>query len=946
MANILRRLRRSSKKAAKFRFTVTLQELQLYTDEKWKPENLVVSFVHRRRKVSSKERRWEQSYSDVNKCVIMWPEQMTENVDILTTLYRTPDDDTFEDKEWTIVIEELTAKGKRKAIAAVPINVRLFILDLPEHKSELKLKLRPLSPHLKMCSLIILLGSTLISEVSGDDVSVSSSAAASFVEKVPVPEDEVDASVRDPRTAAAIQQIDSTATKIKEWANEKKEASPAVPAHRKPSEESGELAKIRPQWRVSAEEEKSSQQASAPTPTAPAAPIATNRHSRSSRASTEEKTATTTEFRVDSYSRPVPVATPISATPSYLQSGSMHRGRSNSPRAPSRDAVPQPVSGETLLSWCQRVTNGYSHVKINDFTKSWKNGLGLCAILHTYHPELIGDYESLDISNNMSGQKENVQKALDAMSMMGLTDIPTVDMFITPDRKQIELLLQRLRRVFEGCEDGSTPASASDHRISRTFGMTETEEKVVAMIAELRNKKDLEDAVDYTNIPDQVEAPVTPQLASRNPALNQPIDDDDDDAETSNMRFERSNVSITMVTPGVGTIRASNRASPSKRDELRQRAREMLEKSTTNQSATPNSRKGSDEERRREEVRRLLNEKQSTAIPSTSSSPYPTFRRINGSNTDLRRIDDPNDTPHVPAIGRRTNGNRVNCLSNVYQDKTSNFQSHRHISFSSLFFFLFSITIVFILYMLCSSSRVVLTLQNDPATPSTFDRVKRYGSMRSAELKESLQLMAKQYGYMGNDYELSSQDAPATPSKKFSSQWEKDVDDVEGTAQELVRIDERISDITRQAESIQDKIRETEVGSSEEEMLTASYLQLTNERNTLVHRQEYYNIIETIRPTIAEIEDLTRQIDEITQIADDFPRSDENKRATDKLMEEYSNAMKTKSNLVRKLFATEEEIEEDSDRLKNLTLDRATRFVRGIDQPVSASKRLIQWWRR
>ncbi|ULT90847.1 hypothetical protein L3Y34_008866, partial [Caenorhabditis briggsae] len=786
-----------------------------------------------------------------------WPEQMTENVDILTTLYRTPDDDTFEDKEWTIVIEELTAKGKRKAIAAVPINVRLFILDLPEHKSELKLKLRPLSPHLKMCSLIILLGSTLISEVSGDDVSVSSSAAASFVEKVPVPEDEVDASVRDPRTAAAIQQIDSTATKIKEWANENKEASPAVPAHRKPSEESGELAKIRPQWRVSAEEEKSSQQASAPTPTAPAAPIATNRHSRSSRASTEEKTATTTEFRVDSYSRPVPVATPISATPSYLQSGSMHRGRSNSPRAPSRDAVPQPVSGETLLSWCQRVTNGYSHVKINDFTKSWKNGLGLCAILHTYHPELIGDYESLDISNNMSGQKENVQKALDAMSMMGLTDIPTVDMFITPDRKQIELLLQRLRRVFEGCEDGSTPASASDHRISRTFGMTETEEKVVAMIAELRNKKDLEDAVDYTNIPDQVEAPVTPQLASRNPALNQPIDDDDDDAETSNMRFERSNVSITMVTPGVGTIRASNRASPSKRDELRQRAREMLEKSTTNQSATPNSRKGSDEERRREEVRRLLNEKQSTELDVHK------FKKRDPSPTLVRKQYDPNDTPHVPAIGRRTNGNR-----------------------------------------------------NDPATPSTFDRVKRYGSMRSAELKESLQLMAKQYGYMGNDYELSSQDAPATPSKKFSSQWEKDVDDVEGTAQELVRIDERISDITRQAESIQDKIRETEVGSSEEEMLTASYLQLTNERNTLVHRQEYYNIIETIRPTIAEIEDLTRQIDEITQIADDFPRSDENKRATDKLMEEYSNAMKTKSNLVRKLFATEEEIEEDSDRLK------------------------------
>lgn len=139
--------------------------------------------------MSSKERKWEQSYSDPAKCVIIWPEQMSENVDIFTTLYRAPDDDQYEDKEWTIVVEEVTAKGKRKALAAVPLNVRLFILDLPEHKSELKLKLRPLLPALKMCSLIILLGSTLVSEGNGDDVSVASS---SFVEKVAVT-DEVDA---------------------------------------------------------------------------------------------------------------------------------------------------------------------------------------------------------------------------------------------------------------------------------------------------------------------------------------------------------------------------------------------------------------------------------------------------------------------------------------------------------------------------------------------------------------------------------------------------------------------------------------------------------------------------------------------------------------------------------------------------------------------------------
>lgn len=86
----------------------------------------------------------------------------------------------------------------------------------------------------------------------------------------------------------------------------------------------------------------------------------------------------------------------------------------------------------------------------------------------------------------------------------------------------------------------------------------------------------------------------------------------------------------------------------------------------------------------------------------------------------------------------------------------------------------------------------------------------------------------------------------------------------------------------------------------------ASYMQLTEERNTLVHRQEYYNIIETIRQTTAQIDEFSKRLDEITRSADDYPRTAEEKAATDKLMEEYRSALDTKSNLVQKLFATEE----------------------------------------
>ncbi|VDK51243.1 unnamed protein product [Cylicostephanus goldi] len=146
-----------------------------------------------RRKISSKERKWEDSFSNPDQTVIMWPEQAPEHIDILTTLYKSQHDDQYDDKvvsflrrflsnqrmfeEWTIVVEEVTAKGRRKPIAAVPLNVRLFIMDHPDQRSELKLKLRPLTSQLKQCNLVLLLSSHLLKEGLNDDVSLASTAS-------------------------------------------------------------------------------------------------------------------------------------------------------------------------------------------------------------------------------------------------------------------------------------------------------------------------------------------------------------------------------------------------------------------------------------------------------------------------------------------------------------------------------------------------------------------------------------------------------------------------------------------------------------------------------------------------------------------------------------------------------------------------------------------------
>ncbi|KAK6037185.1 hypothetical protein COOONC_25310, partial [Cooperia oncophora] len=109
----------------------------------------------------------------------------------------------------------------------------------------------------------------------------------------------------------------------------------------------------------------------------------------------------------------------------------------------------------------------------------------------------------------------------------------------------------------------------------------------------------------------------------------------------------------------------------------------------------------------------------------------------------------------------------------------------------------------------------------------------------------------------------------ATPTRKVVSQWEKDVDDIEGTALEQQRIQERLGDVTAQANAIQAKIRETEQSSSEEQTLLETYMNLTNEKNHLVGRQEYYNIIENIRETSRHIADLNEQLDNMTKSTPD-----------------------------------------------------------------------------
>lgn len=96
----------------------------------------------------------------------------------------------------------------------------------------------------------------------------------------------------------------------------------------------------------------------------------------------------------------------------------------------------QLTAKEGLLLWCQKKTQGYRDVKVENFSTSWQNGLAFLALIHRHRPDLV-DYEACQKEN----AKENLELAFDiAESKLGIPRLLDVEDIIDvpkPDEKSV-----------------------------------------------------------------------------------------------------------------------------------------------------------------------------------------------------------------------------------------------------------------------------------------------------------------------------------------------------------------------------------------------------------------------------------------------------------------------------------------------------------------------------
>jgi len=125
---------------------------------------------------------------------------------------------------------------------------------------------------------------------------------------------------------------------------------------------------------------------------------------------------------------------------------------------------------EGLLLWCQKKTKGYRGVDVQNFTRSWHDGLAFCALIHKHRPDLI-NYDSLtkeDPLGNLELAFKVAEEKLDIQRFFDPEDVAVAD-----DKSMMTYLMQ----YFKAFSD-SQKAEIAGRRIGKLVGLLKSNEEL------------------------------------------------------------------------------------------------------------------------------------------------------------------------------------------------------------------------------------------------------------------------------------------------------------------------------------------------------------------------------------------------------------------------------------------------------------------------------------
>ncbi|ESO09557.1 hypothetical protein HELRODRAFT_97639 [Helobdella robusta] len=129
---------------------------------------------------------------------------------------------------------------------------------------------------------------------------------------------------------------------------------------------------------------------------------------------------------------------------------------------------------EGLLLWCQRKTQPYRNVNVQNFHLSFKDGLAFCALIHRHRPDLL-DYSKLSKENartNLTTAFDLAEKHLDIPRMLDVDDMVNS---VKPDERSVMAYVSSYYHAFSGAQQAETAAN----RICKVLKINQENERLM-----------------------------------------------------------------------------------------------------------------------------------------------------------------------------------------------------------------------------------------------------------------------------------------------------------------------------------------------------------------------------------------------------------------------------------------------------------------------------------